>query len=403
MIFNAIILAFKQIQKNMMRSFLTMLGIIIGVGSVIAMVTLGNGTTKMITQEISSLGSNLLIILPARGLNTGGVALKRNFSTQELSLLELSIKDAKSIAPISSNNSTLAQFQGANTQTTINGITQNYFDLTEWQMAMGRRFLDSEMSKNVCILGNTVKKALFPKSNPLGAQIRVAKVVCEVVGVLEEKGSGAMGQDQDDVILMPFKIFNRDIAGVNSTYNINKIFVALKENADSTATTAEIKTILRKFRHIKDGMLDSFDIMDTKEIERTLKNTTKGFTLFLGAVASVSLFVGGIGIMNIMLVSVTERTREIGTRLAIGALSRDVLLQFLIESVVISSIGGLIGIILAFFLSLYLSSVMNIPFVFDIGVACGAFLFSTFIGVIFGYLPARRASRLNPIDALRYE
>lgn len=402
MILNAIILALKQIQKNMMRSFLTMLGIIIGVGSVIVMVSLGNGTTKMITQQISSLGSNLLILLPARGLNTGGASLKRNFSAQELALLNLSIKEARVIAPIASS-SALAQFQGSNTQTQINGITKEYFELTDWEMAMGRRFLDNEMNKNVCILGNTVKKALFPNSNPLGAQIRIARVVCEVVGVLEEKGSGAMGQDQDDVILMPFKIFNRDISGINSPYNINRIFIALKDGTDSSSIINNIKTTLREVRHIKPGMLDSFDIMDTKEIEKTLKNTTKSFTLFLGAVASVSLFVGGIGIMNIMLVSVTERTKEIGTRLAIGALSRDVLLQFLVESIVISSIGGIIGIILAFFLSLYLSILMGLPFVFDIWVAMGAFLFSTFIGAIFGYLPARRASHLNPIDALRYE
>lgn len=402
MILNAFFLAFRQIRKNYLRAFLTMLGIIIGVGSVIVMIALGNGTTKMITQQISSLGSNLLIVMPARGLNTGGNSLKRNFSMQEINLLKMRLQGYKSIAPISSSSS-LAQFQGSNTQTTINGVTEEYFEVTEWKISMGRYFEDDEYAKNVCILGQSVRKALFNETNPLGSQVRVAKIVCEVVGVLESKGQGAMGQDQDDTILIPFKVFNRSISGTNSIFNINRIFIALKDNTDSTKATEDVKNILRETRNIKAGQLDTFEVMDTKEIQKTLQSTTKTLTLFLGAVASVSLFVGGIGIMNIMLVSVTERTKEIGTRLAIGALASDVLLQFLIESIVISAIGGILGIILAFLSSLYLSFYMQIPFVFDIWVAIGAFLFSAFVGVVFGYLPARRASKLDPIQALRYE
>lgn len=402
MILNAFFLAFRQIRRNYLRAFLTMLGIIIGVGSVIVMVALGNGTTKMITQQISSLGSNLLIVMPARGLNTGGGSLKRNFSMQEVNLLKMRLQNFNAIAPISSSSS-LAQYQGANTTTTINGITDDYFEVTEWKMSMGRYFEENEYAKNVCILGQSVKKALFNQANPLGSQIRVAKIVCEVVGVLESKGQGAMGQDQDDVILIPFKVFNRSISGTNSIFNINKIFIALKENADSTKATMEVKEILRETRNIKSGQLDTFEVMDTKEIEKTLQSTTKTLTLFLGAVASVSLFVGGIGIMNIMLVSVTERTKEIGTRLAIGALASDVLLQFLIESIVVSALGGIIGIILAFFIAFYLALQMQIPFVFDIWVAIGAFFFSALVGIIFGYLPAKRASKLDPIQALRYE
>ncbi|WP_104696938.1 MULTISPECIES: ABC transporter permease [unclassified Helicobacter] len=402
MILNAFFLAFKQIRKNYLRAFLTMLGIIIGVGSVIVMIALGNGTTKMITQQISSLGSNLLIIMPARGLNTGGGSLKRNFSMQEVNNLKMRLQGYKAIAPVSSS-STLAQFQGSNTQTTINGVTKEYFEVTEWKVSMGRHFKDNEYAKNVCVLGQSVKKALFNEANPLGSQVRISKIVCEVVGVLESKGQGAMGQDQDDVILIPFKVFNRSISGTNSIFNINRIFIALKDTTDSTQATQEVKNILREVRSIKAGQLDTFEVMDTKEIQKTLQSTTKTLTLFLGAVASVSLFVGGIGIMNIMLVSVTERTKEIGTRLAIGALASDVLLQFLIESIVISAFGGIIGITLAFLISLYLSFYMQIPFVFDIWVAIGAFLFSAIVGIIFGFLPARRASKLDPIQALRYE
>lgn len=402
MIFNAFLLAFKQIRRNYLRAFLTMLGIIIGVGSVIVMVALGNGTTKMITQQISSLGSNLLIVMPARGLNTGGGSLKKNFNIQEVNAIAMRLNGYKAIAPISST-STLVQFQGLNTQTTITGITSDYFEVTQWNMAMGREFEENEYAKNVCIIGQSVKKALFNTHNPLGAQIRVAKIICEVVGVLESKGQSAMGQDQDDVILIPFKTFNRSITGTNSIHNINRILIALKDNTDSTQSVNSIKSILREIRNIKPKQFDTFDVMDTKEIENTLKNTTKTLTLFLGAVASVSLFVGGIGIMNIMLVSVTERTKEIGTRLAIGALASDVLLQFLIESIVVSALGGLIGIILAFIISFYLAATMHIPFVFDIWVAVGAFLFSAFVGIIFGFLPARRASKLDPIQALRYE
>ena len=402
MIWNAILLAFKQISRNYLRAFLTMLGIIIGVGSVIVMLALGNGTTQMVRSQIASLGSNLLIVFPARGLNTGGSSLSKKFTMQEVETLRLRMNLAKKVAPIA-NTTPIVQYAGANTQTTANGVTQEYFEVSGWEIAMGRIFKHDEMSANICILGESVRSALFKTENPLGAKVRVGKSVCEVIGVLKSKGQGGMGNDQDDVILLPFKTFLRDISGVTSTYNINRIMIALKDDVDSTQAVSQVREILRDYRHIKPGQIDTFDVMDTKEIEQRLTQTTKILTIFLSAVASVSLVVGGIGIMNIMLVSVTERTKEIGTRLAIGALESDVLLQFLIESVVVSALGGIIGIVLAFFISWWASYQMNIPFIFDIWTALGAFAFSALVGVIFGYLPARRSSRLDPIEALRYE
>lgn len=404
MILNAFFLAFRQIRKNYLRAFLTMLGIIIGVGSVIVMLALGNGASKKITSQISSLGSNLLIVFPARNLNNDGKSKKRNFTMQEVDIIRSRLMGVRAVAPFSST-SVIAQYFAQNTQTQANGITQDYFEVTGWNLAMGREFREGEYvsGTNVCILGESVRKALFGNENPLGAQIKVVKSICEVIGVLESKGQGAMGNDQDDAIFMPFKTYQKNVSGKNTLFNVNRIMISLNDGVDSVEATNNLKYILRDIRDIKSGQRDNFEIMDTKEIEKMVSSTTSILTLFLGCIAGVSLIVGGIGIMNIMLVSVTERTREIGTRLAIGALESEVLLQFLIEAVVVSSLGGIIGIFLAFFVALGAASLMNIPFVFHIDVAVFAFLFSAMIGVIFGYLPARRASRLNPIEALRYE
>ena len=401
MILNAIFLAFRQISRNYLRAFLTMLGIIIGVGSVIIMISLGNGTTQKVRAQIASLGSNLLVIFPARGFNTGGGSMSKKFTQSEVEILRTRLYYASKIAPMASSSVT-AQYAGANTQTTINGITEEYFSVASWEVESGREFSADEKSKSVCILGQSVRTALFKNENPLGAKVRIGRSICEVVGVLKSKGQGGMG-DQDDMILLPFKTFLRDISGTSSIFNINRIMISLKDGVDSSLAVAKIKEILRDYRHIKPGQLDTFEVMDTKEIEERLTSTTKILTIFLSATAGVSLIVGGIGIMNIMLVSVTERTKEIGTRLAIGAMESDVLLQFLIESVVVSALGGMIGIVLAFFISWWACAKMDVPFVFDIWVALGAFGFSAFVGVIFGYLPARRASSLDPIEALRYE
>lgn len=406
MILNAFFLAFRQIKRNFLRAILTMLGVIIGVGAVIIMITLGNGTTQVITERMSSLGSNILLVFPARD-QTPGKGGRKQFMLQDIEDLKLQVGYlTRAIAPLASA-SVLAQFRQSNTQTQAQGINAEYFIATDWGIAEGREFSKEEYrsGSNVCMIGESVRKNLFSASNinPLGARIRLGSIVCDCIGILESKGQGAMGNDQDDVILLPLKTYQRSISKSDSLYNISRLMISLKDDVDSTEAVGAITEALRGIRNIREGQKNDFEIMDTKQIIEMMQSTTANLTLFLGAIAGVSLIVGGIGIMNIMLVSVTERTKEIGTRLAIGALESEVLLQFLIEAVTLSSLGGFIGIVLAFFGSLGICHLMEIPFSFDYGVATIAFLFSAFIGVLFGYLPARRASRLNPIDALRHE
>ena len=405
MIINAFILALRQIKRNFLRAFLTMLGVIIGVGAVIVMISLGNGTTQMISDRISSLGSNLLLVFPARAMNPSGVNLRRNFSMQEAQNVQmLSQEYIEALAPIS-QTSVMLQYQSQNTTTQAQGVDSAFFYVTQWDTSEGRGFEENEyrVGSNVCMIGESVRKNLFSPNNPLGQKIRLNNIVCECIGILESKGQGGMGNDQDDVILLPMKTFLRSVSGSNTLFSINRLMLRAKDGVDSDEVVQSLTRILRQVRNVRAGDRDSFEIMDTKQIAQTLTSTTKTLTALLGLIAGVSLIVGGIGIMNIMLVSVTERTREIGTRMAIGALQSEVLMQFLIESITLSSLGGIVGIIWAFFASFALSKYMEIPFIFDIPTAIIAFLFSAFIGVLFGYLPARRASKLNPIDALRHE
>ncbi len=406
MILNAFLLAFRQIKRNFLRSFLTMLGIIIGVGAVIVMIALGNGTTLAITEQMSSLGSNILLIFPARD-QTPGRGGRKQFMLKDVEDLKLQVGHlTRAIAPVTST-SLLAQFRQNNTQTEIFGIDEDYLIATNWETTQGRTFSKEEYKagSNVCMIGGSVLKNLFNNelSNALGSRIKLGNIVCDCIGVLESKGQGAWGNDQDDVILLPLKTYQRSISKSDSLYNINRLMVWLKDDINSTTALNQISMALQQIRNIKKGQKNDFEIMDTKQILEIMKNTTNNLTLFLGAIAGVSLIIGGIGIMNIMLVSVTERTKEIGTRLAIGALQSEVLLQFLIEAITLSSLGGILGIILAFFSSLGISHLMDIPFSFDYSVALFAFLFSAFIGILFGYIPAKRASKLNPIDALRHE
>ncbi|MDR3300620.1 MAG: ABC transporter permease, partial [Candidatus Accumulibacter sp.] len=272
-----------------------------------------------------------------------------------------------------------------------------------WQIASGRQFADDEETagKAVCIIGDTVRRQLFPRGSPLGDELRVKNFTCEIIGVLQAKGQGAMGMDQDDVVLMPIRTAQRRLTG--NVTDVATLMLSMRDSVAADPVMEQIRRLMRERRKLAENADDDFHVMDTKQIAETLSGTIRTLTGLLGAVAAVSLLVGGIGIMNIMLVSVTERTREIGIRLAIGALENEVLLQFLIEAVALSAFGGLVGIVLALFSCLGISHLMRMPFVFDPGINLLSFVFSAAIGVIFGYMPARRAASLDPIVALRFE
>ena len=401
MIWNALLLAMREIRRNIMRSFLTILGIVIGVAAVIIMVTIGGGATVQVTEQISSLGSNLLMVSPGQRLGMGQRSAAAAFEMDDVRAIAREINSIAAVAPSSYQGATVV-FGNENWSTNITGTTNQYFKVGNWTFNSGRSFTESEQraGKAVCILGQSVRKELFGGQDPLGQKIRLAKFSCQVIGLLDAKGQSTMGTDQDDLVILPLRTFQRRIAG---NQDIRLLKISVKEGASTQKAEQDITRLLRERRHISANEEDNFSVMDMKEISNMLSGTTRVLTMLLGAVAAVSLLVGGIGIMNIMLVSVTERTREIGIRLAIGAMEREVLMQFLVEAVVLSSLGGIIGIVLALVGSVVLADLMQVPFVFNINIVVLAFIFSAAVGVIFGYLPARKAARLDPIDALRHE
>ncbi|MCG3145115.1 MAG: Macrolide export ATP-binding/permease protein MacB [Gammaproteobacteria bacterium] len=400
MLWNTLLLALRAIRRNLMRSFLTVLGIVIGVAAVITMVTLGNGATRSVSDQISGMGSNLLMVLPGQRFGPGAEAAPA-FKSADLDAVRTQISGIERVAPVANKTAT-AVFQASNWSTVITGSNSDYFPAGNWVLAAGRSFSETEerAGKAVCVIGDTVREKLFGRQNPVGSEIRIKQFACEVIGLLKPKGQSAMGQDQDDIVVMPLRTVQRRLTG---SQDITRLIVSVKNGASIDAVKQQLILLLRERRNIGENQDDDFRVMDTRQIAETLTSTTRILTMLLGAVAAVSLLVGGIGIMNIMLVSVTERTREIGIRLAIGALEREVLLQFLIEAVVLSSLGGLIGIAIATAASIALAGAMNVPYMFDAGINLLSFLFSAAIGVIFGYFPARRAAGLNPIDALRHE
>ncbi|HQL60975.1 MAG TPA: ABC transporter permease [bacterium] len=400
MLWNTLLLALRSIRRNLMRSFLTILGIVIGVAAVITMVTLGNGATRAVSDQISSMGSNLLMVVPGQRFGPGSEGAP-SFKIADVSAILDQITSVEAVAPMT-NKTVTAVYQANNWSTVVYGTSNDYFKAGNWELASGRDFSDAEerTGKAVCVIGETVREKLFGRQNPVGDKIRIKQFSCEVIGLLKAKGQSAMGSDQDDIVLMPLRTVQRRLTG---SQDIGRLMVSVREGASIDAVKEQLTLLMRERRRITENEEDDFRVMDTRQIAETLISTTKILTMLLGAVAAVSLLVGGIGIMNIMLVSVTERTREIGIRLAIGAMEREVLLQFLIEAVVLSSLGGVIGITLATGASMSLADMMNVPYLFNPGINMLSFLFSAAIGVIFGFFPARRAAHLDPIEALRHE
>jgi len=401
MLWNAILLSLREIRRNVLRSFLTTLGIVIGVGAVITMVTIGGGATAQVREQIAGMGSNLLMVSPGKRLGPGQASGTVPFKVKDAEAIAGDISSVAAVAPVSSQ-SVKAIFGNQNWSTMVTGSDNQYFRVTNRSIGAGRPFTDSELRSGaaVCVIGETVRRKLFGGQDPREEKIRLQKLSCEVIGILEGKGQSTMGTDQDDIVVIPLITLQRRIAG---NQDVTLIQVSVRQGASTDKVQRDIERLLRERRHLSPSDEDNFHVMDMKEIAKMLTGTTQLLTALLTAVAAVSLLVGGIGIMNIMLVSVTERTREIGIRLAIGALEREVLMQFLVEAVVLSSFGGLIGIVLALISSVWLAAVLGVPFIFNGGIVLVAFLFSAAVGVVFGYFPAIKAARMDPIVALRHE
>lgn len=391
--------AVRALSRNPLRSFLTVLGVVIGVAAVIALVTLGRGATAAVQQQIAAMGSNVLFISPSRGFGPGSLTVP--FTVEDARFLEREAASIAIAAPAAVTNRTvIAGNQSATTQ--IVGIGEGYLTARQWPVADGREPTPGELRSGapVCLLGQTVATTLFGDRSPVGERMRLDRLSCSVIGVLAAKGQSAFGSDQDDLVLVPLRLYHRRIAGNTQVWFI---IAAVAPGYTSSEAIAEVQQLLRERRRVAPNESDNFRITDSREIERTFTSTTRMLTALLSAVAAISLVVGGIGIMNIMLVSVTERTREIGIRLAIGARAVDVMTQFLVEAVVLSLAGGAIGIVLALVTSYLATQALGFPFLLDFGVIALAVLFSAAVGVVFGFLPARRAARLDPIVALRQE
>lgn len=403
MLANAFLIAAKEIKRNILRSFLTILGIIIGVGSVIVMIMIGDGTTAGVQQSISKLGTNVLTLRVGQERKGGPREdnSSKPFKNDDITAIKNEIEDIRGVAAENSIKMNIVYGNKSNS-TTVIGTDNDYFIIRDWVLKDGRFFDDSELNseKSSCIIGTTIVTQLFGEENPIGANIRLKNITCNVIGVLTSKGAAAFGNDQDEIVIVPLQMYQRKIKGDK---DVSSIIISITQEKYMENAKLQITALMQERRAVKIGEPDNFNIRDMKDVLDTMTSITNRLTYLLGSVAAISLLVGGIGIMNIMLVSVTERTREIGTRLAIGAMESEVLLQFLVEAVVLSTWGGVIGIVLGFGIGYIVVNIMELPFIINNNIIIISFIFSTLIGIVFGYFPARKAARLNPIDALRYE
>ena len=395
-------LGVRALRRNALRSALTMLGIVIGVAAVIAMVTMGTGVTAQIGADLSRLGTNLLLVRPGEAHPDSGGARSDApaFTLADVQAIEREVPEAVGVAPV--ETTALRAIAGdRNRLTSVMGSSDAFLGVRAWRVGRGRSFTEGEERAGaaVCVLGASVKRDLFGNEDPLDRRIRLGRRSCLSIGVLEAKGASGFGSDQDDLVLVPLRWFQRQLAGNNG---VRSIYVAARNGVSTTRLAGDVSQLLRQRRHVQHGS-DDFSIRDMTEVAAATVGTTRVLTRFLGALAAVSMCVGGIGIMNIMLVSVTERTREIGIRLAVGALGRDVQRQFLTEAAVLASLGGLVGIVVGLAAAIAGAHVLHVPFVLEPGLVLAAFLTSAAVGLVFGYYPARRAAQLNPIEALRFE
>ena len=397
------LMAWASLIANKLRSLLTMLGIIIGVAAVIALVSIGNGVKQDIEDSISSLGSNLLVVLPGAPRTPGARSSQGSMKSLKISDYEAiaKLEGVKAASPMT-NGSYVVIYQNKNWTTSVAGVNSNFQDVNNWTMTSGRFFSDKNVQnrERVAVVGQTVVKNLFTDEDPVGKEIRVKNIPFRVIGVLKSKGNGTMGNDQDDTVLIPYTTSMERVEGIDY---LRRVYVVAKDDGGIDRLQADIENLLRVRHNIKDTNLDDFNIQNMKSIMETVAQTTGTFTLFLGAVAAISLVVGGIGIMNIMLVSVTERTREIGVRKALGATYSVIVTQFLIEAVVISLMGGFIGIVFGIGASKVIGMVSGMSTIVSVPTIIMSFAFSMAIGLIFGIYPARKAAKLYPIDALHYE
>ena len=402
-------IAMQALRVNKMRSILTMLGIVIGVAAVIAMIAIGGGAQQRLQEQIASLGSNLLIVVPGSIIQSGarlGAGNAQTLTEQDARAITTEISEVAFAAPLTRSNAQVV-FGNTNWATNINGVYNDYFDVREWNLAEGRFFDQGEITRfgKVAILGKTVSSQLFGEDNPVGQVVRIRGIPFEIIGLMESKGQSSQGQDQDDVIFVPLTTGRNRLFGEprGRIARVGTIMIKAQEGSDTQEVEARITELLRQRHRIQPSMENDFQVRNLTEILKTQEAASKVMSMLLAAVASVSLLVGGIGIMNIMLVSVTERTREIGLRLAVGARGRDIMMQFLVEAMTLATLGGAIGVLLGVLISWLVAYIAGWNISLNLLSIIFAVGFSAAIGIFFGYYPAKKAAKMQPIEALRYE